>query len=256
MSGVSTSSQAIKEAINICNRAIEMLRATQRGMNGKYIEAGTTWNDSKYQKLGDIVGDCDKSINKALMELDACLSPLASLEASIKAYEEVNISGSVSSANSGFSNNAVRNTPVNNGSWSGERGNSIWRPTNEAVLADLQFYGNGADGIEYRDGYADFTPVQVYECKLPIQLYYRNDEYQFVDCTLELREHLREHHDLISYFDDEQLSAIGRGQDRIPGYTWHHDVQTGRMQLIPTSIHSTCPHEGGQSIWGGGSSNR
>ena len=156
-----------------------------------------------------------------------------------------------------YSNSSVaHNIPVNNGSWSGEDGNSIWSPTNRIILEDLRFYGNGTEGIEYRNGYPDFTPIQVYECKLNSQLYYRNDEYQFVDCTIELRENLRDHPELISWFDDEQLSAIGRGLDRIPGYTWHHDVKKGRMQLVPTSIHSAFPHYGGRRTWGGGSSNR
>jgi|GEM_PF-3559983 len=258
MGNVNTSSQAIKDAMDICIKALEILRTTNTKLRGKYIDAGSNWNDTKYQQLGDIVSMCGSSFDKAMRDLDACLVPLSNMIKFVHEYEEINISGSIPSASSGISRVSDRHTPINNGTWSGERGNSMWQPTDEAVLNDLHFYGNGATGIEYHNGYADFTPVQVYECTLHSQLYYRNNNYQFVECTLELRDYLRSHpnSDLISYFDDEQLSAITRGHDNIPCYTWHHDVQAGRMQLIPTSIHNSCPHEGGQSIWGGGVTNR
>jgi hypothetical protein len=258
MSRVNTNSQAIREAIDICVKAIEMLRSTNKKLRGNYVAAERDWNDAKYQQLGEIVNKCGSSFDKAIRGLDGCLVPLSSMAKFVQEYEGVNLLGSASpSTGGGSSSSTRRQTPMNNGEWSGERGNSTWQPSDEAVLNDIRFYSDGrVGGIEYRSGFADFTPVQVYECRLNSRLYYRDNNYQFVDCTLELREHLREHPDLISYFDDEQLSAIGRGQDRIPGYTWHHDIEAGRMQLIPTSIHSTCPHDGGQSIWGGGTSNR
>ena len=257
MNAINTSSQSIQVAKDICKITIKTLRTTQKDLLRDFEEAGREWNDSKYHRLGAIIGECNSSFDKVLVELDDCLAPLKAMEISIREYNEVNFRGT-SSASNGTSTNAGSHTPINNGEWSGERGNSMWRPTNKAVINDLQFYGDGVEGIEYRNGYADFSPVKVYECRLHNQLYYRDDEYQFVDCTMELREHLRAYPNtyVMSYFDDTQLSAIARGQARIPGYTWHHDVQAGLIQLVPTSIHSTCPHYGGQSIWGGGSINR
>jgi len=259
VSNVSTSSRAIRDAIDICVRSIEILRSTTTGLRGKFVAAGADWNDAKYQQLGDIVNECGSAFEKAIRDLDGCLVPLSNMERFVQEYEDINLLGGAStpSPSGGISSNASRHTPVNNGNWSGERGNSTWLPTEEAVINDMRFFSDGrAIGIEYNNGYADFTPFQVYECRLNSQLYYRNNDYQFTDCTLELREHLRENPELVSYFDEEQLSAIASGQNQIPGYTWHHDVQAGRMQLLPTSIHSTCPHEGGQSVWGGGATNR
>jgi hypothetical protein len=203
------------------------------------------------------------SISKLINEVkyahqDAC-SPIIDLseKASILADEyQAFIDSDRFVGINNYSSNSTSYIPVNNGSWSGEEGNSMWYPTNETVLNELRYYGNGVEGIMYHEGYPDFTPVQVYESKLNSQMYYRNDEYQFVDCTLELRDFLEDNPDLISYFDDEQLSAIGRGQDRIPGYTWHHDIRDGRMQLVPTLIHKSFPHYGGRHKWGGGSANR
>lgn len=51
-----------------------------------------------------------------------------------------------------------------------------------------------------------------------------------------------------SRFTSEQLLAIQRGSAKIPGYTWHHHQDNGRMQLIPTVIHSAVGHIGGNSI--------
>jgi hypothetical protein len=262
VSSVNTSKQAIRDAINICVSALEVLRSTNTGLRGKYVAAGKCWSDSKYQQLGDIVCECGSSLDKAIRDLDACLVPLSDIARFVQEYEEVNVLGGVSSLGGGFSGNTSNHTPVNKGTWSGERGNSLWQPNDEEAIRDLQTYGNGAKGIEYRNGYADFTPIQVFECRLNSRLYYRNNDYQFVDCTLELREYLRELRNgnldsrLMSHLSDEQLLAIERGEERIPGYTWHHDVQAGRMQLVATSIHVACPHEGGQSIWGGSATNR
>ena len=101
MSNVNVDSQIIKEAMNICNKAIDMLRATQKQMQNKYREAGENWNDSKYQQLGDIVDECDSSINKTLRELEVCLMPLSAIEASIQEYESVNFFGVLGSAYDG-----------------------------------------------------------------------------------------------------------------------------------------------------------
>ena len=99
MSGIQTSSQAIREAISVCGSAIDTLRVTQRGMQSKYIEAGKDWNDSKYQELGAVVDECNQSIKKALRELETCLVPLKNMENSIDEYESVNINSNVSVSN-------------------------------------------------------------------------------------------------------------------------------------------------------------
>ena len=172
-----------------------------------------------------------------------------------------------SGGSTGVGYNVNRHTPINSGSWSGQRGNSIWIPTDKAVLNDIHDYSEGlgrrVDGVEYRNGHADFSPVAVYTITLSRLLYNRTDESQFVDCTLDLRDKMEENarlvptdRSLIQWFDDACKEVIGRGIAKIPGYTWHHDVYEGRIQLVPESIHSACLHVGGRSIWGGGRDNR
>jgi len=150
-------------------------------------------------------------------------------------------------------NDRIDQTPINNGEWNVERGNSRWKPNDEAVIRELGDYD--VDGIDYHNGFPDFTPVQVFECKLPDNLLDGKDNAQFLEGNLALLDHLKDHPDCVNNFDDSQLAAIARGYNP-SGYTWHHDVNAGRMQLVPTSIHNSCGHFGGKNVWGGGTANR
>jgi filamentous hemagglutinin len=74
--------------------------------------------------------------------------------------------------------------------------------------------------------------------------------------NLHKREATRNLRDLIdrggmdpSGFNGEQLIAIQKGKETIPGFIWHHHQDTGRMQLIPEKIHGMVGHIGGMSMW-------
>ncbi|RDE99465.1 hypothetical protein DPV99_11955 [Aggregatibacter aphrophilus] len=41
------------------------------------------------------------------------------------------------------------------------------------------------------------------------------------------------------------MAAIKAGKEKIPGFTWHHHQDTGRMQLIDQDIHKKTGHIGG-----------
>ncbi len=56
---------------------------------------------------------------------------------------------------------------------------------------------------------------------------------------------------LKSKFDDIQLSQINKGKTP-EGFVWHHDAETGKMQLVDRNIHEATGHTGGRTIWGGG----
>jgi hypothetical protein len=50
---------------------------------------------------------------------------------------------------------------------------------------------------------------------------------------------------------DERTANSAAGLSRTPkDYTWHHHQDHGRMQLVPTAIHSETGHTGGFSLWG------
>ncbi|CAO5676944.1 MAG: hypothetical protein HEEMFOPI_02057 [Holosporales bacterium] len=50
-------------------------------------------------------------------------------------------------------------------------------------------------------------------------------------------------------FNADQLNAIMKGSDRIPGLTWHYHQNVGRLQLIPQSVHQKTGHVGGMDLW-------
>jgi filamentous hemagglutinin len=53
-------------------------------------------------------------------------------------------------------------------------------------------------------------------------------------------------------FTKAQLDKIEDEARKIPGYTWHHHQETGRMQLVPEDLHEWMGHIGGNKLWGTG----
>ena len=54
---------------------------------------------------------------------------------------------------------------------------------------------------------------------------------------------------------DKGLSSIGAPRDYANKLTWHHDVETGKMVLVPYDLNNTFKHTGGHAIWGQQKSN-
>lgn len=156
----------------------------------------------------------------------------------------------------------IDRTPINNGEWrtnegnEGQRGESRWCPNFPEVTEQLSKYG--VDGIEYNNGYPDFSPVSRVAFYLDKNDVTNSDNEQFNDCNYWLDEVYQEDKELQDFynFDEYQLEEIENGNTPY-GYTWHHDArEDGLMMLVPTSIHQACRHSGGRSSWGGGSKNR
>ena len=81
------------------------------------------------------------------------------------------------------------------------------------------------------------------------------DAVQFSECNAQLKESINSNPELKKQFTTEQLEDIALG-DTPSGFTWHHDAETGKMQLVDTNIHNSTNHTGGRNIWGGGSGAR
>ena len=86
-------------------------------------------------------------------------------------------------------------------------------------------------------------------------MYKASDREQFNECNAQLKNEIATNPDLREKFDDEQLEQIENG-DTPDGYTWHHDAEAGKMQLVDTETHQRTGHTGGRSIWGGGTDSR
>ncbi|WP_341302435.1 HNH endonuclease [Lysinibacillus sp. FSL H8-0500] len=94
-----------------------------------------------------------------------------------------------------------------------------------------------------------------FDAQLPEGLYESTDNEQFSECNRQLKEAVQNDPELATKFTDEQLEQIMDGETP-DGYTWHHDAEKGKMQLVDTKTHAQTGHTGGKSIWGGGSVNR
>lgn len=93
------------------------------------------------------------------------------------------------------------------------------------------------------------------DVQLPEDMSQASDKEQFAECNAQLKEKVKNDPELRSKFTEEQLEQIENG-DTPDGYTWHHNEETGKMQLVDSETHAKTGHTGGKSIWGGGSENR
>ena len=109
------------------------------------------------------------------------------------------------------------------------------------------------DGKQYEVVVPEFESF--YDAQLPENMYEATDREQFEECNSQLKNEVATNKDLREQFDDEQLEQIENG-DTPDGYTWHHDAEAGKMQLVDTETHQKTGHTGGRSIWGGGTESR
>jgi hypothetical protein len=94
-----------------------------------------------------------------------------------------------------------------------------------------------------------------FDINLPENLIQAKDKEQFCECNKQLYEAIQENPELAKKFTPEQIEQIKDGitNGGAPdGYTWHHDAQVGKMQLVDSDIHAASGHTGGNAFWGGG----
>jgi hypothetical protein len=108
--------------------------------------------------------------------------------------------------------------------------------------------GNPVEGV-----FPEFESL--FDVQLPEDLYQASDNKQVKECNKQLKEAVEKDPELAKKFTPEQLEQIKNG-DTPDGYTWHHNEETGKMQLVDTETHAKTPHTGGKVIWGGGQENR
>lgn len=94
-----------------------------------------------------------------------------------------------------------------------------------------------------------------FDAQLPENLEKASDKEQNEECNKQLKEAVENDPDMKEQFTDEQLEQIMDGETP-DGYTWHHDAEKGKMQLVDSETHAKTGHTGGRVIWGGGQSNR
>jgi hypothetical protein len=94
MASVNVERSVVRDAATLCSSIIRTLSASRKNIRKIYGTIGPEWRDNKYQRLGEIVEECDVSINGIERELKACLVSIKKVEQSIAEYEGVNLTGS------------------------------------------------------------------------------------------------------------------------------------------------------------------
>jgi hypothetical protein len=130
---------------------------------------------------------------------------------------------------------------------------------------DLDGKTHETAGVPYERRIADINGVKVevvvpkfnskFDCKLPDNLLKESNAKQFDNCNAQLKEALQKDPELRKQFTEDQIEDILNG-DTPEGYTWHHDAESGKMQLVATKEHDRtqggAAHTGGKALWGGG----
>ena len=145
--------------------------------------------------------------------------------------------------------------PEKNGTWEGERGNSMWHPDPDYVPPEksknpekpfsnpdkltwgelLQKYG--LDGIEFKDGFPVFDKISKGTVEIEGFETGGTDAKQrnFAKADIALAEQKGCSPDDVRKWRKEN------------NYTWHECEDMKTMQKVPNEIHANVPHAGGRS---------
>lgn len=91
----------------------------------------------------------------------------------------------------------------------------------------------------------------IFDAQLPENLEYATDSEQFRECNRQLKEKFDSDLKFREQFDERQKENIEDGITPY-GFTWHHNEEIGKMQLVDYDSHQKTAHTGGRLIWGGG----
>jgi len=143
------------------------------------------------------------------------------------------------------------NIPLSGGNWSGEIGNSKWKPDRKIV--PKQPYGNKKswadildkyhiDGIEFKDGEPDFTTVA--EATVVIEEFsiQRDDNFRQADEVLANKWSKRHKYGKYNWCA-EDIKKYRKKQK----LSWHERSDMQTLDLVPQEIHANIPHSGGIS---------
>ena len=121
--------------------------------------------------------------------------------------------------------------------------------------SDVEYVRKTIDvnGVKVEVVVPDFDSA--FDAQLPEDLLKESNPKQFKECNQKLKDAINKEPELRKKFTEEQIEDIMDGKTA-EGYTWHHDAEIGKMQLVETKLHDRtqggAAHTGGKSIWGGG----
>lgn len=126
----------------------------------------------------------------------------------------------------------------------------------------------GENGVKYERKAVDIHGIKVEgvfpvfesvcDVQLPEDMEKVSNARQFKECNRQLKKKTDSDENLQKVFGEEQLEEIEDG-DTPSGYVWHHNEETGKMQLVKVEDHDRtqggAAHTGGKALWGGSYSN-
>ena len=139
--------------------------------------------------------------------------------------------------------------PREDGHWEGEPGNSKWIPDSEHISSKYNPNGNtwgeildkyGIDGIEFRDGEPDFSPVAEETVEIDDYSTDRDENYDSADQALADKWNA-EKMDGRSDWTKEDIKQYRKDHE----LSWHECADMKTMQLVPREVHLNIPHSGG-----------
>ncbi len=102
---VNADTSAILEAWQNIVQAVSSIESTKSSLTQKYEQIGDGWNDKKYRELGNIVQECNKSLNTILRTLTKAQKPIGMLARSLQEYEETSLGYETGGASRAFGSN-------------------------------------------------------------------------------------------------------------------------------------------------------
>ena len=128
--------------------------------------------------------------------------------------------------------NPITRLPRNNGTWSGETGNSLWFSDDPRITAIT-----GGEGVKFTDGRPDFSPWS--QMDIPFE----------PGVLKGTKKDLAEVYKRI--MEEYNLPSQKKAMDLLDELTAHHSSTT-MIQLIPSDLHNNIPHIGPASDLRGG----
>ncbi|MCM0599157.1 HNH endonuclease [Periweissella fabalis] len=130
--------------------------------------------------------------------------------------------------------------PSNNGTWTGEKGNSTWQPDGDYIpqknnpdnLSWGELLDNaGVDGFKFENGEVDFSEVS--EATVEIENFSNKRDENFAQADKKLAEEL------------DITPEEARQYRKDNNLTWHERSDMKTMDLVPSVINSNVSHAGG-----------
>lgn len=131
------------------------------------------------------------------------------------------------------------------GSWSGERGNSIYRLNElgpKEAKANSILKSKGLDGISYKDGVPDFSKVADATVQIPYMTTHRPTNFEMADRALAAKWNIEAKNGKDNWTASDVRDYRRGAEDRL---IWHECSDGQRMDLVPDSVHSSFRHPGG-----------